>query len=209
MTHQLLLSQINLGHRLPQPRQIKQRIIPEPAIPASLRQYLSLNRSFSDDQNLPIPSCRNHTPIPRGLRSVSNSSQALQQIQIVALIRIDNPLHNKPGILRKPGRPHPRLTSQCVYFQPRIVSNNHMAWRETAVIHRLETRILLKRNSILYRSRNAFKIRQRNHIELEDLSRSSKIAQLSRIAAGNIKCLSHKPQLKAKIIELKTEPCAR
>ena len=198
MTQQLLLLKPNLRHRLPQSRQIKQRIIPEPAISARFRQYFSLNRTFSGNQNLPIASRRNHTPIPRSLRPISTRSQPSQQVQIVALICINGLLRNKPCILRKPGRPYPRFTIQCVYFQPRIVSNNHMARRETAVIHRLETRILLKRNPIFNGSRNVWETRQRNDTELEDFGCGSKIAQLPRITAGNIQCLSHNLSLRQK-----------
>lgn len=196
MTQQLFLLKPNLRHRLPQNRQIKQRIIPEPVTPARLGQYLSLNRTLSGSQNLPIATRRNHTPIPRSLRPTSSNGQPSQQIQIVAIIRIDNRFRNKARILSKSGRPHSRLAPQCVYFQPRIVCNNHMAWRKTAVIHRLETRILLKRKPILNGSRNVFETRQRNYIELEDLSSGSKIAQLPRITAGNIKCLNHNLSLR-------------
>ncbi len=66
-----------------------------------------------------------------------------------------------------------------------------MTRRETAVIDRLEPRICLKCKPILHRSRNILKARQRNHIELKNLSCNSKIAQLARIAAGNIKGLIH------------------
>jgi len=197
MTHQLLLRQINLRHRLPQRRQIKQRIITKPAVSARLEKYLALDQSLRRRQYLLIASRRNHAMISSSLRPQSPRSKSLQQIQIVPLVQISRRIRNKSRIVSKPSRSHPRLTTQCVYFQPRIVSNNDAVGRETAVIDSLEPSIVFKRKPVFSRSSNVPKTRQRNHIELENLSRRRKITQLARVTAGNIKNLSHKSQTKA------------
>ncbi len=174
----MLLVERNLRHGALQLVQPKQRIVAETAGAQGNLQNLSFDHAFASSQyNASARGCQ-HASIARS--TLSSAPHAIQEIEVVALIRRVRVRRIVPGILSKSGGANAGRTAQSIHLESGVIGEDDLR-REAAVILRLQAGVAGKRRLNFFGCRNGAQVRQRFQRESTLKGSRGEVAQFAGI----------------------------